>query len=107
MRVTLRPPGHWFEYALVRAWAQPGERGNGRPLTSSHGWTSAKCIREPNAYSNLGHGMWWNVVESNAALSPTVIHRKPARRHLKGCAEGRTPEEPSRGEQMEHREGSA
>ena len=31
---------------------------------------------------------WWNVVESNAALSATVIHRKAACRHLKGCARG-------------------
>ena len=27
----------------------------------------------------LTDGEWWNVVESNAALSATAIHRKPAR----------------------------
>ena len=35
-------------------------------------------------------GEWWNVAESNAALSATAIHRKPARRCPKGCAWGGT-----------------
>ena len=29
-----------------------GERGKGRPLASSRGWTTPKCIREPSGYSN-------------------------------------------------------
>ena len=33
-------------------------------------------------------GEWWNVAESNAALSATAIHSKPARRRPKGCAGG-------------------
>ena len=48
-------------------------------------------------------GKWWNVVESNAALSATAIHRKPACRHPKGCARGGRPEDPSAGERMELR----
>ena len=46
-------------------------------------------------------GKWWNVVESNAALSATANHRKPACRHPKGCARGGTPEDPSTGDRME------
>ena len=34
-----------------REWDQ-GERGKGRPLASSRGWTTPKCIREPSGYSN-------------------------------------------------------
>ena len=30
-------------------------------------------------------GEWWNVVESNAALSATAIHKTPACSHPKGC----------------------
>ena len=33
-------------------------------------------------------GEWWNVVESNAALSVTAFHRKPGCRQRKGCAGG-------------------
>ena len=40
-------------------------------------------------------GEWSNVVESNAALSATAIHSKPACRRLKGCRGGRRPEDPS------------
>ena len=29
-----------------------GERGKGRPLASSRGWTTPKCIREPSRYSD-------------------------------------------------------
>ena len=47
---------------------------------------------------------WWNVVESNAALLATAIHRKPACRHPKVFlgGGGGWPEEPSRGDRVEH-----
>ena len=48
-------------------------------------------------------GERWNVVESNAALSATAIHRKPACRHPKGCAKGGRPEDPSMGDGKELR----
>ena len=48
-------------------------------------------------------GEWWNVVESNAALSATAINRKPACRHPKGCARGGRPEDPSIGDRKELR----
>ena len=31
---------------------------------------------------------WWNMADSNAAISATAMHRKPACRHPKGCAGG-------------------
>ena len=43
----------------------------------------------------------WNVVESNAALSATALHREPAFRHPKGCASGGRPEDPSTGDRIE------
>ena len=41
------------------------------------------------------------MVDSNAALLATAIHRKPARMHPKGCAGGGRPEDPSTGDQMQ------
>ena len=48
-------------------------------------------------------GEWWHVVESNAALSATAIHRKSAWRHPKGCARGGRPGDSSTGDLMELR----
>ena len=48
-------------------------------------------------------GERWNVVESNAALSATAIHRKSACRHPKGCARGGRPGDSSTGGRMELR----
>ena len=48
-------------------------------------------------------GEWWNVVESNAALSATAIHRKPACRHATGYARWGRPEDPSMGDRKELR----
>ena len=45
----------------------------------------------------------WNLVESNAALLATAVHRKPASRHPKGCALGGRLEDPSMGDRMELR----
>ena len=56
----------------------------------------AKWVRQP-----LRDGEWWNVVESNAALLVTAIHRKPACRHPKGCAGRVGPENPSTWDRME------
>ena len=58
----------------------------------------AKWVFQP-----MRDGEWWKVVESNAALWATAIHRKPACRHPKGCARGGRPEDPSRGDRMELR----
>ena len=41
----------------------------------------AKWVSQP-----LRNGEWWNVVESNAVLLTTAIHRKSACRHPKACA---------------------
>ena len=46
---------------------------------------------------------WWNVVEGNAVLLATAIHRIPARWHPKGCARGGSPEDPSMGDRKELR----
>ena len=51
----------------------------------------------------LTDGEWWNVVESNAALSTTAIHRKPACRLPKGSARGGRPQDPSMGDRKELR----
>ena len=58
----------------------------------------AKWVLQP-----LRDGDWWNVAESNAALSATAIHRKPAFRHTKGCARGGRPEDRSTADGMELR----
>ena len=58
----------------------------------------AKWVLQP-----VMDGEWWNVVESNAALSATAIHGKPAGRHPKGCARGGRPEDRSMDDRKELR----
>ena len=41
----------------------------------------AKWVLQP-----VRDGERWNVVDRNAAMSATAIHRKPANRHPKSCA---------------------
>ena len=43
-------------------------------------------------------GGWWNVAESNAALSATAIRRKTARKRPKGCNGGGRPGDTSTGD---------
>ena len=78
------------------------ECGNGGPLASGRGWTTPKYIQDPGAewvLQPMRDGEWWNVAESNAALSVTAIHRQAARRRPKGCALGGRPGDYSTGDQ--------
>ena len=53
VRVDLSDP--WVNGLSTRRFTRErdqGERGKGRPLASSRGWTTTKCIREPSGYSS-------------------------------------------------------
>ena len=79
------------------------ERGKGRPLASSCGWTTPKCIREPSGYSDpsgMGSGGMW-LTERNAPLSARAIHMKPACRRPIGCARGGRLGDPSKCDRKE------
>ena len=85
-----------------------GTRGNGvrspaspQPqMDKNQVHPGAKWVLQP-----VRDGEWWNVVESNAALWVTAIHRIPTCRHPKGSARGGRPEDPSTGDRMELRPG--
>ena len=53
VRVDLEIP--WVNGLSTRGFTRErdqGKRGKGRPLASSRGWLTPKCIQEPSGYSN-------------------------------------------------------
>ena len=72
-------------------WSPPGLRP---PMDDNQVNPEAKWVLQP-----VRDGDWWNLAESNAALSATAIHRKPDCTRPKVCARGGRPEDSSEGDQ--------